>query len=663
MKYIIKLFVIPAGIWLSSTSLTWSAKIDAAVKPASPHTVEFQNKQKSLLAFDDQRDFAEQQRGFIAAPDDNKIIVDGKVVWDMSRFDFLFQGQEFDTIHPSLQRHALLNMNYGLYEVIPGVYQVRGFDLANITFIRGATGWIVFDALTTKETAGAALDLINQQLGELPVKAVIYSHNHGDHFGGVRGLVDEADVVSGKVKIIAPDGFMKHAISENVYAGNAMSRRLFYQYGMLLPASPTGHVDQAIGKGLPNGTIGLIAPNVTIAQEKETMVVDGVLMEFQLTPNTEAQAEMNTWFPDKKMFWAAENMTGTIHNIYTLRGAEVRDALAWSKYINKALHEYGQKAEVMIASHNWPRWGNERIQEVMRGQRDMYAHLNNQVLHLANQGVTVNEIHNEYTVPKSQQANWFSRGYHGSFEHNSRGVINRYLGYWDANPTTLIPESPKDSAPLYVQMMGGAKKILRKSKKLIAAGEYRLAQEILNKLVYAEPDNTKAKLLLADSFEQLGYQQESPSVRNSFLAAALELRNGIPVQRTLRSVGPDVLRALTVEQYFDYLAVLLDSRKAEDVSFKINYVMPDIGRTYAVELSNATLSNIEGYLNNEPDLTITIDRKDMGQIISQQATYQDLAKQGKVKFSGNVGVLQQLKSLLVQFDPLFEIMPGTKPAN
>lgn len=641
----------------------WSTKIDQSVKPASSHTVAFQNNQKGLLAFSDTRDFEEQKRGFIAAPDDNKIVVDGKVIWDMARFDFLFEGKEFDTIHPSLQRHALLNMNYGLYEVIPGVYQVRGFDLANITFLKGASGWVVFDALTTKETAGAALELVNKHLGERPVKAVIYSHNHGDHFGGVRGLVDEADVTSGKVKIIAPDGFMKHAISENVYAGNAMSRRLFYQYGMLLPASPTGHVDQAIGKGLPNGTIGLIAPNVTITQAKESMVVDGILMEFQLTPNTEAQAEMNTWFPEQKMFWAAENMTGTIHNIYTLRGAEVRDSLAWSKYINQALHEYGQQAEVMIASHNWPRWGNERIQEVMRGQRDMYAHLNNQVLHLANQGITVNEIHNEYTVPKSQQANWFSRGYHGSFEHNSRGVINRYLGYWDANPTTLIPESPKDSAPLYVQMMGGSKKIIKKGKKLIAAGEYRLAQEILNKLVYAEPNNKKAKLLLADSFEQLGYQQESPSVRNSFLAAALELRSGIPEGRALRSVGPDVLRALTVEQYFDYLAVLLDATKAEETAFKINYVMPDVGRTYAVELSNATLTNIEGYLYNEPDLTITIDRADMGKIISQQASYQDLAKQGKVIFSGNASVLQQLKSLLVQFDPLFEIMPGTKASS
>jgi alkyl sulfatase BDS1-like metallo-beta-lactamase superfamily hydrolase len=637
-----------------------NAKITAEIKPASKHTAALNVKQLESLAVDDKRDFAEQSRGFIAAPASKKIVSNGKVVWDMERFNFLFEDKRYQSIHPSLQRHALLNMNYGLYKVSDSVYQVRGFDLANITFVKGETGWLVFDTLATKETAKAALDLVNEHLGKRPIVAVVYSHNHADHFGGIRGLVDQADVLSGKVKIIAPQGFMEHAISENVYAGNAMNRRLFYQYGLVLPAGPTGHVDQAIGKGIPNGTISLLAPNVVITEPIQIMEIDGIRMEFQLTPNTEAPSEMNTWFPDLKTFWAAENITGTIHNIYTLRGAPVRDALAWSKYINKALYKYGKQAEIMVASHSWPRWGNERIQEVMKGQRDMYAHLNNQVLHLANSGVTINEIHNLYTVPKSQQKNWFSRGYHGSFEHNSRAVINRYLGYWDANPTTLIPTSPRESAPLYVEMMGGSKKILKKAGSLFNAGEYKLAQEILDKLVYAEPNNTDAKLMLADCFEQIGYQQESPSVRNSFLAAAQELRVGVPAGIETRTLSPDMVSALTVSNYLDYLAILMDARKAEGMAFTINFLISDTNERYAVELSNGALTNIENHTNDNADLSITTDRASMTKIMGQQASYKTLAQEGKLTFDGDVTVLQTLQSTLVQFDPGFEIMPGTK---
>jgi alkyl sulfatase BDS1-like metallo-beta-lactamase superfamily hydrolase len=512
------------------------------------------------LPFDDKRDFEEQKKGFIAAPDYKQIMADaGHVAWDMGSYEWLLQGKDFDSIHPSLQRQAILNMNYGLYQVIPGIYQVRGYDLANISFIKSDTGWIVFDPLTAKETAAAALKFINEQLGERPVVAVVYSHSHADHFGGVRGVVDEADVRSGKVKVIAPVGFMDHAVSENVYAGNAMSRRLFFQYGVLLPRSPFGHVDQSIGKNTAAGNLGLIPPNVVIERDFETLTVDGVRMEFQNTPGTEAPAEMNTWFPDFKAFWAAENIVATIHNIYTLRGALVRDALEWSKQINVALYKYGRQAEVMFASHSWPRWGNERIQEVMRAQRDTYAHLNNGVLHLANQGVTINQVHNVYEVPQSLQQQWAARSYHGSVQHNSRAVINRYLGYWDGNPTTLIPLSPEDSAPLYVEMMGGAKAIIAKGRELSNQGKYRHAQEILNKLVYAAPQNQEAKDLLADVFEQIGYQQESPSVRNSFLAAAYELRSGIPEGASPKSTGPDMIRAMTTELWLDFLGMTVHS--------------------------------------------------------------------------------------------------------
>jgi alkyl sulfatase BDS1-like metallo-beta-lactamase superfamily hydrolase len=408
-----------------------SKHFDEKGKMPSKFTIELQNGLRKNLPFDDKRDFEEAKKGFIAAPPYKQIMAEsGNVAWDMGSYEFLLDGKDFDSVNPSLQRQAILNMAYGLYEVLPGkIYQVRGYDLANITFIKGNTGWIVFDPLTAKETAKAALEFINEKLGKRPVVAVVFSHSHGDHFGGVRGVVDEADVRSGRVPIIAPAGFMEHAIAENVYAGNAMTRRMFFQYGVLLPRSPFGHVDQSIGKNVAAGNLGLIEPSRYIAKDFEELTVDGVRMEFQNTPGTEAPVEMNTWFPDLKAFWAAENITGTIHNIYTLRGALVRDALAWSKHVNVALYRYGQDAEVMFASHSWPRFGNDRIQEIMRTQRDTYANLNNGVMHLANQGVTINEVHNVYRTPKSLQNQWAAHSYHGSEEHNSRAVINRYLGY------------------------------------------------------------------------------------------------------------------------------------------------------------------------------------------------------------------------------------------
>ncbi len=629
----------------------------------SQFTIELQNGLRKTLPFEDKRDFEEAQRGFIAAPAYKQIMADaGNVAWDMGSYEFLLQGKDFDSINPSLQRQAILNMAYGLYEVVPGeIYQVRGFDLANISFIKTNTGWIVFDPLTSKETARAALELVNEKLGKRPVVAVVYSHSHGDHFGGVRGVVDEVDVKSGKVKIIAPAGFMEHAIAENVYAGNAMTRRMYFQYGVLLPRSPFGHVDQSIGKNTAAGNLGLIEPNVYITEPFEKMTVDGVEMEFQNTPGTEAPAEMNTYFPQYKAFWAAENITGTIHNIYTLRGALVRDPLAWSKNINNALYRYGNNAQVMFASHSWPRWGNERIQEVMRTQRDAYAHLNNEVLHLANNGVTINEIQNVYQLPDSLKKQWAAHSYHGSEEHNSRAVINRYLGYWDANPATLIPLSPKDSAPLYVEMMGGSSKILAKGRQLYKQGKYREAMEIVNKLVYAQPDNKSAKDLLADIFEQIGYQKESPSVRNSFLGAAYELRHGMPTGASPKSNGPDMIRAMTTELWLNSLAISMDSKKAAGMHFVINLSTPDNGEKFVVEMSNSALTNIKGQQAANPTLAITINRSDLEQVMGGQTTFDQLLAQGKAQFDGDRKAFDQLKSTLTVFKPDFELMPGTKP--
>jgi len=628
----------------------------------SEATQALQQDLRESLPFSDRRDFEEHRRGFIAAPAERTIVDEsGKTVWNIGAYDFLLSDRNFDSIHPSLQRQAQLNMNFGLFEVVPDkIYQVRGFDLANMTLIKGETGWIIFDVLLVRETAAAALALANKELGERPVVAVIYSHSHVDHFGGIRGVVDEADVRSGKIDILAPRGFMENAIAENIFAGTAMSRRASYQYGRGLPVSPFGQVDSAIGKATASGAIGLIAPTVVIEEDFEERTIDGVRMVFQNTPGTEAPAEMNTWFPEWKAFWAAENITATIHNIYTLRGALVRDALAWSKGINEALHRFGVEADVMLASHSWPRWGNARIQEVMRAQRDAYANLNNQVLHLANKGVTINEIHNEYEVPKSLQRQWSARQYHGSEFHNSRAVINRYLGYWDGNPATLAPLSPANSAPLYVELMGGPGRILEEGAKLFKEGKYRHAMEIVNKLVYAEPDNQEARFLLADIFEQLGYQYESASMRNSFLSAAQELRSGVEEGLGAETGGPDAIRALTTLQWWDAVAIRVDSRKAEGMQFTLNFETPDTGEKFVVEMSNGTLTTISGFLSDDADATLTINRKDLLPVMMQLTTFAGQLQAGKAKLTGDPAVLMKLGSTLVQFDPMFEMMPGTR---
>ncbi len=630
-------------------------------KPPSEYTLAVFDEARETLPFSDQQDFAEWERGFIAEREDLQIMADaGNVAWDIERYQFLNEPEKIDSVHPSLLRMGQLNMNYGLYEVIPGIYQVRGFDLSQITFVRGETGWIVFDPLTTLETARAAKELVDEHLEVLPVVAVIYSHSHIDHYGGVRGLVTEEDVAAGKAEIIAPRDFMEFAVAEAIYAGNAMSRRAFFQYGVLLPPSPYGHAGQGLGQNVGAGNIGLIAPTRVVEDDIETFDVDGIEMVFQNTPDTEAPSEMNTYIPSMKTLWMAENLVASVHNIYTLRGAMVRDSLRWSKYINEALYAYGQEAEVMIASHHWPRWGNERVQEVLKANRDIYAHMNNQVLHYANQGVTINEIHNVYRAPKSLQDGWLTRFYHGSQENNSRGVINKYLGHWDTNPATLMPLSPRDSAPLYVEMMGGSDKIMAKGEELNESGQYRHAVEILDRLVFAEPDNQPAKDLLADAYEQLGYQQENPGLRNAFLSGAYELRSGIPEGAAPKSASPDVIRAMTTGLFLDFLGIRMDSTKVEDIEFTINLSTPDNGEQYVIELSNATLTNIEGYQADDADLSITINRSDLEPVMMGVKSFMAQIEDGTARTEGNLDVLDQLAAAMIEFDLFFEVLPGTK---
>lgn len=633
-------------------------------KMPSRFTVELRNGVKKALPFEDVRDFGENKRGLVAIPPFKQIMADaGNVAWDMESYSWLLQDKDFESIHPSLQRQAILNMAYGLYEVLPSrIYQVRGFDLANITFIKGDTGWIVFDPATAAETARAALQFINKEIGERPVVAVVYSHSHVDHFGGVHGVISAADAASGKVKVIAPKNFLHEAISENVFAGNAMTRRSRIQYGILLQRSPFGHVDQSIGKNIAAGSVGLIAPNVYITKDFEDLTVDGVKMVFQNTPDTEAPVEMNTWFPDWKAFWSAENVTGTIHNIYTLRGAPVRNSLNWSKQINAAIYHFPDM-EVMFASHSWPRWGNRRIMDVLRAQRDLYANMNNQVLHLANQGVTINEIHNVYHSPPTLQRQWAARSYHGSEGNNSRAIINRFIGYYDGNPVNLEPLPQPITARLYVEMMGGSGRIVAKGRELIDQGRYLEAGELLNRVVFAEPGNQQARNLLADAFEQLGYQRESPSVRNSYLNMAYELRSGIPAGVAPASSSPDVIRAMATEQWLDFLGISMDSRKADGMDFTINLITPDNGEKFVIEMSNATLTNIKGFTDPKADLTITVDRADLNDLMMGSKSFEDLRKEGRARFSGNGKPIDQLRGLMVQFTPDFAVFPGTRNAR
>lgn len=630
-------------------------------KAPSEHTLRVIRDAKGSLPFADTRDFDEQARGLIAEMPQRQIMADaGNVAFDRAEYDFLDGDGDFDSIHPSLTRIARLNNNFALYEVVPGIYQVRGFDLSDISFVRGKTGWIVFDPLTMTETARAAWTLFQEHVGEgLPITAVIYSHTHGDHWGGIRGIVTPEDVAEGRVEIIAPRDFMQFTISENVYAGNAMNRRLFYQYGLLLPVAPHGFVSQGLGHRIPAGMTGLIAPTRFVSDPIEEFEVDGVRMIFQNTPNTEAPREMNTYIPEMKALWMAENVTATLHNIYTLRGAAVRDPLNWSKYINEALYLFGKEAEVMFASHHWPRWGNDRIREVLRDQRDLYANMNNQVLHYANQGVTINQIHNVYELPESLQQKWHCRGYHGSPEHNARGVIQRYLGFWDCNPTTLIPLSPSDSAPLYVEMMGGAGAILARARALHDAGDYLLATEILDKLVQAEPENTEAKDALADAFEQIGYQQENPGIRNSFLAAAYELRSGIPAGAIASSSSSDVIRAMSTELFLNFLAIKMDGTRAKGLEFVMNLATPDNGETFVVELANQTLTNIAGYQAEDADLSLTVNRAELERVMAGEEELEAIIADGRMKAEGDLTILGRLAALMVDFDPRFPIMPGT----
>ena len=628
---------------------------DMSPKGATPTTASANQAVRQAVAAFDKRDFDDATRGKLAELNDPLVkAADGRIVWDTRKFDFL-KADPSATVNPSLWRNQQLQHAQGLFKVADGIYQIRGYDIANMTLVEGNTGWIVIDTMLTAPVARAGLKLAMDTLkSSKPVVAVIYTHSHADHFGGVRGVVDEADVRSGKVKIIAPDAFMEHAIAENVLAGNAMSRRAQYMYGVGLPASDKGTLGTGLGLALSSSVPGLIPPTQTIKKTGEEMTIDGVRIQFQMAKASEAPSEFMFYFPDKKALCLSEVATKLMHNVYTIRGAQVRDALLWSKYINETLDLFPD-AEVAFASHHWPTWGKDNIRGFLGNQRDTYRFLHDRALNLANQGRVMDELGSETFMPKALAADAASRGYYGTLSHNLRAVYNFYLGYYDANPATLHRLPPVDSAKRYVAAMGGEAAVLAIGRKAFADGDYRWVAEMVNHVVFANPDNAEARALQADALEQLGYQAESAPWRNAYLLGAQELRNG-PKAADVSSSGPDTVRGMSNELLFDYIALRLDHTKTDRLKAAVQMRFTDVNETWALELSNSVLNNTQGRVLKNPDVTITLTRPAFLAMLLQGKKLPELVQAGMVKVEGNPQAFGAVVANIVDFPPLFNIV-------
>lgn len=627
--------------------------LDASAKEATKTTQDKNKEVYALLDFSDEQEKSFAEKGLIAAPESLELKDEkGKVVWSQKAYSFVENADAPATVNPSLWRNTQLNHLYGLFEVADGIYQVRGYDMTNITFIKGDTGWIVFDPLMSTECSAAAMQLVNENLGERPVTAVVMSHPHVDHYGGIKGIISEEEVASRGIPIIVPEGFEEHAVSENVYAGNAMGRRAGYQYGTILDDSATGSMSIGIGMGQSTGTISYISPNDTIKQTGETRTVDGVTMEFQLTPGTEAPVEMNTWFADKKALWIAENCTGTLHNLYTLRGAQIRDGNAWAEYIMEAMTRYGKDAEVVFQSHNWPHWGNDVINRYLENTAAMYKFINDQTLMYINQGYTSDEISNMITLPESLEKNWYTRQYYGTVAHNAKAVYQKYMGWYDANPVNLNPLTPSDSAKKYVEYMGDTGEVLKKARVDFDKGEYQWVAEITNVLVFADPDNQEARYLCADALEQLGYQAESGTWRNAYLSGAKELREGTITDTALKAnSSADLKKSMTPEMMMDYMGILTDSNAAQDVNLKINLNFTDTD-PYLLRVDSGVLLYQKGVQADDADATLTLPRVAMFTILNK-----DEAKQQEtIKIEGDQDILKKLTEHMVTFEYFFNIV-------
>ncbi|MEM9622049.1 MAG: alkyl sulfatase dimerization domain-containing protein [Pseudomonadota bacterium] len=632
-------------------------------KPATQHTRAANEQVKQSLPFGDQRSFADAQRGFIASLEPLTLTREnGQVTYDLSQFEFLADAAP-DTVNPSLWRQAQLNAQYhGLFEVCPGIYQVRSFDIANMTLIQGDRGWVIVDPLTSSESSRAALALANEHLGERPVTGVIHTHSHADHFAGVLGVMSHEDATSGRVPVIAPDHFVQESLSENVLAGNVMNRRATYMYGNLLKPGPQAFVTTGLGAALSMGTTGFVVPTDLIRETGEKRTIDGVEFEFQMTPGTEAPAEFVFYLPQHKALCMSEITSHHLHNVYTPRGAQVRDALAWSQQISESIELFGTRLDIQFASHHWPIWGQKEAVEYLQKQRDLYKFIHDQTLRLANHGYTKEEIAEQVSLPASLNNEFYNRGYYGSLHHNCRAVYVKYLGYFDGNPATLHERPPADTGQRYVEYMGGADEVVRKAQASFAEGDYRWVAQVLNHVMMADPEHVDARALLADTLEQLGYQAESAPWRNFYLCGALELREGLPSGSDFRA-SEGIARGMPLHNLFQLLAVRLLPKAAEGVQLNMNIELSDTPETpWLLSLSNCVLHAFPGTRSDQPTLTVRTSSLDFKRMMLGLASAQDLLGSGAVEVDGDLGALANLSGMFDRFPRRFPIVtprPGS----
>lgn len=642
------------------------AMVAGAARAGDPATAITADRQKAFAAtlpMADRQDFAFADQGFMGTRADPLIKrADGQVAWNLAAYDFL-KGEPPATVNPSLWRQAQLLSKHGLFKVSDRVYQVRGFDISNITFVRGDSGWIVIDPLTMKETAKAALDLVNEKLGVLPVKAVIYTHSHSDHFGGVRGVVDEADVKAGKVAIVAPEGFMKEVAAENILAGNAMGRRAQYQFGIMLPPGAEGQITSGIGQTIAKGSITLIPPTISIDHTGQELTLDGVKIRFQYTPGTEAPAEMNLYFPDLRILDMAENANVTMHNILTPRGALVRDSKAWADDLTESIRLFGDVSDTMITSHGWPRFGGAAVKDFLADHRDAYKYLHDQTVRMMNLGMTGDEIAARIELPPALSKDWFNRGYYGSMSFNSRAVYQRYMGFYDANPAHLVPSPPADAGKRYIAAMGGAAKVKTMAKEAVEKGDYAWAATLLNHAVMADDGDKEAKTLLAAAYTQMGYQAENSLWRNIYLTGADELRGG--VRKMPASMTPlDMLAALDSAMIFDVLSVRLNPDKAKDAHLRIVFVFPDRNERFLVEVRNGVLvaqpaPKSENGDGDKADATLTVARPVLLDSLFTGKSLVPKILTGEVKLQGDRAAIGRMTGWFDAFPTDFPIV--TRP--
>lgn len=618
----------------------------AAAQQASESTAAANESLRNDLPFDDQSHFVDARRGLLATfPDSTISTEEGKVVYDFSSFDFLEEEAPLEA-NPSLWRQSRLNAISGLFEVTPGIYQIRGFDLANMSFIRGKTGWIVIDPLTTVESAAAGLKLLRDTVSDLPVSALIITHSHVDHFGGIKGVLSDEDLASRDIPVIAPEGFFAESVSENLLAGNAMSRRASYMYGSLLAKGPQGTLGSGLGTTVASGTITIRKPTTEITETPTELSVDGVKMTFLNTPGAEAPAELMFFVHPFKAMMQAEEINHTLHNLYTLRGAKVRNGLQWSKYIHDTLNRFGREVEVSFGSHHWPTWGNAEIVAFWEGQRDTYRYIHDETLRLANRGETMLEIAEQVALPDSLAQNFSNRGYYGSVSHNAKAQYQLYFGWFSGNPAELNELPPVEEAIKFVEYAGGAEALMHKSLQDYEAGEYRWVATALNHLVFADPENDQAKALLADTYTQLGYQAESGPWRNFYLAGAKELRSGIPDADPVTTGSADILRALPLESFLDYLAILLRHPDAAGRDLRLNMIMPDIQAKFSMGVKNGVMNYTLDAQDSTASATVTLDRAVLFGMIMGKMTIEDAIVGDQLRIDGDHKGLEVFLSLL-----------------